>query len=126
MHLYPRSLRLAVLGIGIVVITSVSYMFAATNTVPATSAGDGSAAISGYTISNVVYGLNAGSPQNIDQVTFDVDVDPTGSTTMKIQLDNPSGAWYTCTNVTVALTCVTTAPQAAVVTADQLRVIIAD
>ena len=93
---------------------------------PASKAGDGTGAISGYTVSNVNYNLNAANPSNIDSVTFDVDVAPSAGADMEIKLVAAGSTWYSCTNVTTALTCVTTSPQATVATADELRVVIAD
>lgn len=93
---------------------------------PASKAGDGTGAISGYTVSNVNYNLNAANPSNIDSVTFDVDVAPSAGADMEIKLVTAGSTWYSCTNVTTALTCVTTSPQATVATADELRVVIAD
>jgi hypothetical protein len=97
-----------------------TYAFTATNTVPATSAGSGSAAISGYTITNVQYGLNATNPQNLDQVTFTIA--PAAATTVRIQLA-AAGNWYSCTNSAGSVTCATTSPQATVVAATQLTVV---
>lgn len=63
----PR--RLIMLGIlGLIAITTIG--FAATNTVPASNAGDGQAAISGYTVTNVHYTLDTTSPSNVTQVSF--------------------------------------------------------
>ena len=101
------------------------YAFAAANTVPATKAGDGSGAISGYTISAVHYGLNATTPSNIDSVTFTLSSTPVAGSTMKIQL-TAAGSWYSCTNVAADVTCTTTSPQATVLAADNLRVVVAD
>lgn len=103
----------AAIGIG-------AYAFTASNTVPATSAGSGSGAISGYTITAVQYGLNATTPTNLDQVTFTIS--PTTATTVRIQLA-PAGSWYSCTNTAGSVTCNTTAPQATVAAATQLTVL---
>ena len=103
----------ALIGLG-------TYAFAATNTVPNSTAGAGSGAISGYTISNVQYGLNATTPTNLDQVTFTIS--PTTATTVKAQLA-ASGAWYSCTNAAGSVTCGTTSPQATVSAATQLTVV---
>jgi hypothetical protein len=96
------------------------YAFAASNTVPATRAGDGSGAISGYTISSVSYGLNSSSPQNIDSVTFTIS--PTTATTVKASL-NGGTTWYTCTNSSGSVSCTTTSPQATVAAATTLQVV---
>src|SRR5580765_5266114 len=96
------------------------YAFAASNTVPATRAGDGSGAISGYTISSVSYGLNSTSLQNIDSVTFTIS--PTTATTVKASL-NGGTTWYACTNSSGSVSCTTTSPQATVAAATTLQVV---
>ena len=106
-------------------LSGAGYAFAAANTVPATKAGDGSGAITGYTVSAVVYTLNNGSPQNIDQVAFNVDSIPPALSTIRLKLVSAGVTWYTCSNIGVAVTCVTTAPQATVASADELRVVLA-
>ncbi len=66
--LRPRSLGMLVLAL---VLAAAVYGFAAANIVPASSVGDGSGAISGYTISGIVYTLNSdGNPADIDAVGF--------------------------------------------------------
>jgi hypothetical protein len=99
-----------------------AYTFTASNTVPATQAGSGSAAISGYTASSVTYSLNASNPQNVDQVAFTIS--PATTTTVKVQLVS-GGAWYACTNSSGSVTCATTSPQATAATANQLTVVAA-
>jgi hypothetical protein len=113
---------IAVLVITVGLVAGV-YAFTAANTVPATKAGDGSGAITGYTVSNVHYVLNGSDVSKIDSVTFDVDTAPGSGATIKIQLVS-AGSWYSCTNISTAITCTTTSPQATVVPADQLRVVI--
>ncbi len=88
-------------------LTFTAYAFTAANTVPASKARDGTGAISGYAVSNVNYNLNAANPSNIDSVTFDVDVAPSAGADMEIKLVAAGSTWYSCTNVTTALTCVT-------------------
>jgi hypothetical protein len=66
--LRPRSFGMLVIAL---ILAASIYGFAAANTVPGTSAGDGSGTISGYTVSNIVYGLNSdGDPSTIDSVSF--------------------------------------------------------
>jgi hypothetical protein len=105
-------------------VTGAGYAYTASNTVPATNAGDGTGTISGYVVSTVHYNLNATNPTNIDSVTFNLDSTPVAGSTIKAQLAS-AGSWYTCTNVNTAVTCTTTSPQATVATATQLRVVVA-
>jgi hypothetical protein len=105
---------------------SVATAYAASNTVPASAAGDGAGAISGYTISAIHYNLNAANPGNIDSVTFTTDTTVSVGATVKIKLVNAGSTWYTCTGQgSTSMSCITTSPQATVVSADSLRVIIA-
>ncbi len=115
----PR-IRLLAISAAAIAVGSGVYAYAAANTVPATSAGAGSAAISGYTVSNVAYGLNATTPTNLDQVTFTIA--PTTASSVKAQLA-AAGTWYTCSNTAGAVTCNTTSPQATVAAATQLTVV---
>jgi hypothetical protein len=99
--------------------------FTAANAVPATKAGDGTGAISGYTAAKIQYALNAGNPQNIDGVTLTLGYAPAAGSTMKAQLTN-GGPWYSCTSAGNSVTCPTTSPQATAVGASMLTVVIAD
>jgi len=98
--------------------------FAAANNVPASKAGDGAGAISGYAVTNVKHNINGSNPGNIDSVTFDVDSAPPAGATMKIKLVASGSTWYSCTNSGTAMTCNTASPQATVSAADELRVVI--
>ena len=106
-----------------VVVASSAYAFTQSNTIPATRAGDGNSAISGFTATSVVYTLNATNPQNIDQVAYTLA--PTSATTVKTQLA-AAGTWYSCTNTAGSVTCATTSPQATVAAATQLTVVAVD
>ena len=121
-----RSVKLNLL-LGLVaagVIGSSVFAFTATNTLPAnTYAGDGSVAISGFTISSIDYTLNATTPTNLDAVTFTIA--PTSASTVKVRLA-AAGSWYSCTNTAGSVSCATTSPQATVSGATQLTVVAAD
>lgn len=105
-------------------VVGATYASTASNTVPASQAGDGSGTVSGFVLSSVKYNLNSTSPNNIDSVTFNLDATPAAGSTLKMQLAS-GGSWYTCTNVAAAITCTTTSPQATVAAATTLRVVIA-
>jgi hypothetical protein len=102
-----------------------SFALTASNTVPTSSAGAGSGAISGYAVSSIHYNLNATNPQNIDSVTFNVDVAPPAGSTLKAKLVAAGSTYYSCTNTGTAVTCTTTSPQATVAASDQLLVVAA-
>lgn len=94
-----------------------AYAFTASNTVPATTAGAGSGAVSGYTVTNLHYSLNATTPVNIDSLTFTITpVVPStsaGKVIISAQLSTGGPTTYTCTTDTTgaAVTCATTTPQ---------------
>jgi hypothetical protein len=101
-----------------------TYAFAAANTMPASSsAGDGQTGISGYTISNVHYNLNAGNPANIDSVTFTIAPAMVAGGSVQAQLVT-GGTWFACTGIPGAnISCTTTGVTA--LAANNLRVIAA-
>lgn len=118
-----RSLRISrgmVIGlvIGFAALTGIgAYAFTATNTVPQSNVGAGSGTVSGYTVSNVHYNLNATTPTNVDSLTFNVSpsIPSTGNGTVVIAVDLTSGATsrYTCSRNAAGdvVTCATTSPQ---------------
>ena len=104
----------------IVAISAAAYAFAASNTVPATKAGDGTGAVSGYTVTSVVYTLNGADPSTLDSVAFDLGA---AATQVQVQLV-AAGTWYACTLDTGTVwECDTTGLNVA--TIDQLRVVAA-
>jgi hypothetical protein len=106
-----------IVGVGIALaIGGGAYAFTASNTVPATTAGAGSGAVSGYTITNIHYALDATTPSNIDSLTFTITpaVPSTGSgkVTIAAALSTGGPTNYTCTTDTTGsnVTCPTTTP----------------
>jgi hypothetical protein len=111
-------------GVAIILAAAASMAFAAfaftaTNTVPDSSAGDGSGTISGYTISAVQYQLEAANPANIDSVTFTTSASA-GQVRAKVVAS--SSTYTNCTGGPTSWTC-DFATNPTVVSADQLRVI---
>jgi hypothetical protein len=96
------------------------YAFTATNTVPASNAGSGSGAISGYTVSGIAYTLNATTPSNIDSMTFTLNAT---ASTVKAKVVSGSTTYTDCSVAGgVNVTC-DFSPDIAITTADQLSVI---
>ena len=122
-----RALRIFLIVIVVFAFATVAYASAAANTVNPSKAGDGSGAVSGYTVSAVHYNLNATNPANIDSVTFTLNVAPVAGSTIKIKLVNAGTTWYTCTNAGMAVTCNNGSTLGASVSpVDSLEVVIAD
>lgn len=98
-RLFRRSFILSGLS-GMALVAAGGAAFTAANTVPATVAGSGSAGVSGYTVSGVVYNLNASNPQNIDSVTFAYSPGTTDPTKARASLNNGT-TWFNCDSAIV-------------------------
>lgn len=116
-------IRVVVALVAAAAIAGGAYAFTAANTVPSSNAGAGSGTVSGYTVTNLHYSLDATTPANIDSLTFNVSpvISSTGSGKVIVQASMTSGGpnTYTCTTNTAGdtVTCTTTSPQ---LTADKL------
>ncbi len=114
-----------ILGVALILAVA-AYGFAAANTVPGSGAGDGQGTISGYTIGNVKYTLDA-NPLNIASVSFtvapDVATNP-APTTVKAKLVSSGTSYFDCTNPSgTTWSCPVTG--VTVLAANELRVIAA-
>ena len=118
-----RGLRIGIAVLASMAIAGGAYAFTAANTVPNSTAGAGAGTVSGYTVTNLHYNLNATTPINIDTLTFTVSpvIPNTGTGKVIVQALLSSGGpnVYTCTTTTTGdiVTCATTSPQ---LTADKL------
>lgn len=97
-----------------------TYAFTAANNVPATKAGDGSGAITGYDVTNVAYTLDAANPANIESVSFTLDA---VAGTVKAKLVAASTTYTDCTNTGGNDWSCNVEPDPTVLSADELRVI---
>lgn len=114
-----KSVKIFVLVVMVLAMSGFTYAFAATNTVPATNAGDGAEDISGYVITDVTYTL-AADPTTIASVSFTIS--PSAGF-VTIRLVDGSASWYSC-NTGTAITCTTNG--ATVLAADLLQVVATD
>ena len=118
-----RGVRIGIAVVAAMAIAGGAYAFTAANTVPNSTAGAGAGTVSGYTVTNMHYALNATTPSNIDTLTFTVSpvIPNTGTGKVIVQALLSSGGpnVYTCTTTTTGdiVTCATTSPQ---LTADKL------
>jgi hypothetical protein len=93
-----------------------AYAFTSSNTVPATTVGAGAGAVSGFTITNLHYALDATTPGNIDSLTFTISpvVPSTGAGKVIIAAALTTGGPnnYTCSTDTTgaSVTCATISP----------------
>ncbi len=119
--------RRALLLVVAVFLMVLAYAFAATNTVPASRAGDGEGAVTGYTVSNVHYTLDTNNPSVILGVQFDLDA-AAGSVYAALSSDGTTWTWSgACTNnVGNTWECTFPAPGIDVKPTIWLRVVAAD
>lgn len=115
-----RNFKVLLVVFVIAALSLAVYAFAAANTVPDTKAGDGLGVVSGYTVTSVVYTLNAASPSTLDSVEFDL-----GAAAIQVHAQLvAAGPWYACTlSAGTTWSCDTTG--LTVLTIDQLRVVAA-
>jgi len=122
-----RAFKLFLIAIVVIALSTITYAYAAANVVFTSKAGDGSGTIAGYAVvsASVHYSLNANNPQTIDSVAFSTTTAITSGSTVKIKLVSAGSTWYPCSVAgSTNVTCTTTG--APVLTADSLRLVIAD
>lgn len=103
-----------------VILSAATYGFAAANNVPAGVAGEGSAAISGYTVSNVVYTLDNSDPTQFDSVAFTLDAN---ASDVYAGLGNGTVIyWTSCSGGPTSFTCDLTGSTVSVAAAIELHV----
>ena len=89
-----RALKIFLIGLVAFALATVTYAYAAQNTMPASiKIGDNSGAISGFDVTNIAYTMDSASPANITAVTFDLDAP---ATTVRAGLN--SSALVACGN----------------------------
>lgn len=102
-RLYSRFLPALML---VLILATAAFAFAAANVVPETGAGDGSGTISGYTVSNIHYNLNATNPANIDSVEFTLAPTAGAGAPASVQVQlNGGGTWFSCSLAVGTWTC---------------------
>jgi hypothetical protein len=115
-----RRRRTVIVLVAAAALALATYAFTAANIVPGSRAGDGAGAITGYTVSNIAYQLDAANPANIESVTFDLDA---AATTVKAKLVAASGTFTDCTNTGGNSWSCDVEPDPTVLSVDELRVI---
>jgi len=121
MKRFNRRRRLALAGLLALLVAVSAYAFTATNTVPASSAGEGSGTISGFTVSAIHYTLDAANPANVTGVSFTLAPAPASGATVRAALN--SGAYVSCTVTSGTWSCPVTG---SVLGATSLKVVAAD
>jgi len=95
-----RNFKVLLIALLAIVVAGGVYGFAAANTVPDTAAGYKASTVSGYTITNIAYDLDATDPTLVDAITF-LAAPSTGTlvaAVVKLQTAT-GGAWTNCSLV---------------------------
>jgi hypothetical protein len=114
----------------VIAVAGSVYAFAATNTVPDSAAGYKANVVPGYTVTNIVYDLNATTPTLVDKITFDI-APSSGSVLValvKVQTVNTTGTWKECTLGTptvlvTPITCTYSSPTLNLIDVDALNIV---
>jgi hypothetical protein len=122
-----RSSKMFVIALVIMILVTATYAFAASNTVPASKAGEGEGAITGYTVSAISYTYSTANPSMITAVNFTLNVAATKAGVSLVT----GGLLQACTGTGAGpttwttWTCNLTTP-ISVLSADKLRVVASD
>ena len=119
-HIRRRTVLAALLAFGV---AAAGFVYAASNTVTASKAGDGSGAVSGYTVTGVSWDLNDTTPQYLDKVTFNLGAAATEVKGRVKKSDGSYYAWVTCAVTTgTTYSCLFAASTVLTVEATELEV----
>ena len=88
-----RRRRTILLLLAAAALSLFTFAFTAANVVPGTRAGDGSAQISGYTVSNVQYQLDGTDASLIESVSFTLDA---AASSVRAKVVQASTTYTTC------------------------------
>src|SRR3972149_9089521 len=81
----------------IMLLIGAASAYAAANVVPESGAGDGSAAVSGYTVTAVSYSLDGSDPSLVTAVSFNITPTSGASPVSEVQVQLVSnGTWFAC------------------------------
>ena len=93
-----RNFKVLLIVFVAVILAGSAYAFAAQNTVVDSAAGYKASVVPGYTVTNIVYDLDATDPTLVDAITFDIS--PSSGTVVAaiVKLQTATGgAWTDCT-----------------------------
>lgn len=93
-----RNFKVMLVVLVVIVVAASAYAFAAANTVPDSAAGYKANVVPGYTVTDIVYDLDASDPTVVDAITFKVG--PTTGTVdaALVELQTADlGTWKVCT-----------------------------
>jgi hypothetical protein len=95
-----RNFKVVLFVLAILVIGGSAYAFAAQNTVADSAGGYKASVVPGYTVTNIVYDLDATDPTLVDEITFDIAPSSGSSVAALVKVQTADGgSWTDCTLV---------------------------
>ena len=100
-----RNFKVILVVLVVLVLAGGAYAFAAANSVEKSAAGYTANVVSGYTVSKIVYDLNADNPTLVDNISFVIAPTTAGDPDAKVAYLQTvtGGAWTTCVVTTADL-----------------------
>lgn len=117
-----KIVRFVIASVLVAAVTAASYAFASSSTQPGSGAGEGSAGISGWVVSDVAYHLGS-DPSKLEAVSFRLDR-PAG--TVLVRLRSIDSEFHACANTGGNRWQCDIAPALEITALDELRVIAID
>jgi hypothetical protein len=106
-----RNFKVIMFALMVIILAGGAYAFAAANTIEASAAGYKDAVVSGYTVSGIVYDLDATDPTTVDAIKFSISPSTGAVVAAIVKLQTvTAGTWKDCTLVAgtapaMAVTC---------------------
>ncbi len=95
-----RNFKVLLAFMAVLIIAGGAYAFAAANTIEASAGGYKDAVVSGYTVTGVVYDLDATDPTTVDAITFSISPSTGAVVAAIVKLQTvTAGTWKDCTLV---------------------------
>jgi hypothetical protein len=95
-----RNIKVLLLAVFVLAIAGSAYAFAASNEILDTTAGSGASVVGGYTVSDIVYDLDATNPNTVDAITFGIAPDAGSEKAVAVFVQTADGGtWTPCTLV---------------------------
>jgi hypothetical protein len=95
-----RNFKVLMFALMVIILAGGAYAFAATNTVPDSAAGYKANTVPGYTVTDIVYDLDATTPTVVDAITFKIAPSSGAVVAAIVKLQTvTAGSWKDCTLV---------------------------
>jgi hypothetical protein len=92
-----RNIKVLLFVLALIVIAGSAYAFAATNTIADSAAGYKASAVPGYSVTSIVYDLDATDPTVIDAITFSITPLSGSAPAALVKLQTADGgSWTNC------------------------------